>query len=189
MTQAPPPPDKGTVRSRRPRSRCHVCGSPEARAVCCGCHRLLCRKHDDVANPVDFAWLMRWMRSRREPPLSHVEPGTDARSMQNFARVSLAWLVSGVRDGWDTLSTPSQPRFGELVRSSAVLRTCPTVPVLHKVWQDTGTTLMGGHLHVIIGTARTDGRFRCSAGRRLRYRRVRCLSKQIMTYIDESVRD
>ena len=78
MTQAPPPPDKGTVRSRRPRSRCHVCGSPEVRAVCCGCHRLLCRKHDDVDNPVDFGWLMRWMRSRREPPLSHVEPGTDA---------------------------------------------------------------------------------------------------------------
>jgi hypothetical protein len=76
MTQAPPQPAKGVVRPRMPRSRCHACGAPEVIGVCCHCHRLLCRKHDGVANPVDIRGLLSWLRRRPDPPPNQVESGT-----------------------------------------------------------------------------------------------------------------
>jgi len=42
------------------------------------------------------------------------------------------------------LSTPSRSRVGVLLRSSAVLRACPTVPVLGTVWRETGTASLVG---------------------------------------------
>jgi len=54
-----------------------------------------------------------------------------------------AACVRGVWDSWDTLNAPSQPRFRELFRSSAAVRTCPTAPVLHKVRRDSWDGLAG----------------------------------------------
>lgn len=78
MTQVQPPPDKPPVRPRRPRSRCHACGVPEVESVCCRCHRLLCHKHDGVANPVEVRWFLRWLRRPPQLPPNEVESGTDA---------------------------------------------------------------------------------------------------------------
>jgi hypothetical protein len=64
MTQAQPRPYPGVVRPRRPRSRCHACGSPQVESVCCHCHRLLCRNHDDVANPAYVRSFLHWLRRR-----------------------------------------------------------------------------------------------------------------------------
>lgn len=74
MTQAPPRPDKGGLRPRTPRSRCHACGSYEVRGVCCRCHRLLCAKHDGVANPIDVRRLLHRRWRRAELPPIQVEP-------------------------------------------------------------------------------------------------------------------
>ena len=76
MTQAQSSPDKGLVRPRRPRSRCHACGVPEVEGVCCRGHRLLCRKHDGVANPVEVRWFLRWLRRPPQLPPNEVESGT-----------------------------------------------------------------------------------------------------------------
>ena len=76
MTQAQPPPDQRPVRPRRPRSRCHACGVPAVEGVCCRCHRLLCRMHDGVANPVDVRWFLRWLRRSPQLPPNEVESGT-----------------------------------------------------------------------------------------------------------------
>jgi len=75
MMQAP---GKGVLRLRTPRSRCHACSSHEVRGVCCRCHRLLCAKHDGVANPIDIRRSLRWLWHRPEPSPMQVEPGTDA---------------------------------------------------------------------------------------------------------------
>jgi len=69
--------------------------------------------------------------------------GTASVGVPSRCRVSLARLVSGGWDRWDTLNAPSQPCFGELLRSSAAVRTCPTAPVLHKVRRDSWDGLAG----------------------------------------------
>lgn len=87
MTQAPLRPDKGVLRPRTPRSRCHACGSQKVRGVCCRCHRLLCANHDGVANPVDVRRSLRWLWRRPEPQPTQVEPAANvdaaAASAQN----------------------------------------------------------------------------------------------------------